>query len=220
VAGQQPNTNPSGRSLAPPSRPRGRWLLARSAWIVLSLLAVGFFVVSVPLYSAELRDVCAAGAQACSSKNLLTPENVRQLRGLGLPVGFYAAYNATPNAVFAGLSAVVGALIFLRRSEDKMALLVSLFLVVFGSATFADPRTRWRQPIPDCGCRSKGCSFLVRLLQRSSSTLSQAVTSCHAGPAGWLSPASPAGRRYTSSQTRCVIRSLLGRFSRAVTSRA
>jgi hypothetical protein len=116
-----------------------RLLLARLVWAAAALLALGLFVASVPLYFAHLKEVCTASAQACTSDlQRLTPENVRQLRALGLSMDFYATYVVAVNVLSVVGWSAVGVLIFLRRSEDRMAFLVSLFLVVFGSATLVE----------------------------------------------------------------------------------
>jgi hypothetical protein len=116
-----------------------RLLLARLLWAAAALLALGLFVASVPLYFAHLKEVCTASAQACTSDlQRLTPENVRQLRALGLSMDFYATYVVAVNVLSVVGWSAVGVLIFLRRSEDRMAFLVSLFLVVFGSATLVE----------------------------------------------------------------------------------
>ena len=118
----------------------GHWLLlARLAWAAAALLALGLFVASVPSYFAHLKEVCTASAQACTSDlQRLTPENVRQLRALGLSMDFYATYVVAVNVLSVVGWSAVGVLIFLRRSDDTMAFLVSLFLVVFGSATLVE----------------------------------------------------------------------------------
>jgi hypothetical protein len=116
-----------------------RLLLARLVWAAAALLALGLFVASVPLYFAHLKEVCTASAQACTSDlQRLTPENVRQLRALGLSMDFYATYVVAVNVLSVLGWSAVGVLIFLRRSDDTMAFLVSLFLVVFGSATLVE----------------------------------------------------------------------------------
>ena len=51
---------------------------------------------------------------------------------------FYATYVVAVNVLSVVGWSAVGVLIFLRRSEDRMAFLVSLFLVVFGSATLVE----------------------------------------------------------------------------------
>jgi len=61
-----------------------------------------------------------------------TPEGVRALQDAGLSVRTYALLNVVVDKVFQLVWLVVGALIFWRRSDDRMALLVSAFLVSFG----------------------------------------------------------------------------------------
>jgi len=111
---------------------RGRSLfLARTVWLVVALLAVAIFVAGAWLRFAELQQVCTASAGVCSQHSLLRPENVRELHSLGLSLGFWALYNSAMSVIFASVWWTVGAIIFARRSEDRMALLVSLFLVTF-----------------------------------------------------------------------------------------
>src|SRR3712207_7128905 len=67
-------------------------------------------------------------------RSLVTPEDARELRALGLSVTFYAAYKGAGlltivTLVFFGLAA----LIFWRRAEDPMALFGSFMLLVFRS---------------------------------------------------------------------------------------
>jgi hypothetical protein len=118
---------------------RGRWLLlARAAWMAVALLAVGVFVAGAGLRFLELQQVCTATASVCERHYLLTPENVRELRSLGLSPDLWALYIGATSIVFASVWWVVGATIFARKSEDRMALLVSLFLVTFTIAFWPD----------------------------------------------------------------------------------
>ncbi len=124
-----------------PSSPRlhGRWLaFARTAWLVVALLAVGIFVVGDRLRFTELQEVCTASVSVCTHWSLLRPENVRELHALGLSPEFWALYNGAMSIVFAAVWWAVGAVIFVRRSDDRMALLVSLFLVTFTIAFWPD----------------------------------------------------------------------------------
>ncbi|HET7273470.1 MAG TPA: hypothetical protein VFI90_20550 [Rubrobacter sp.] len=121
------------------SRLRGRsLLLVRTVWLVIALLAVAIFVAGIRLRFAELQQVCTASASVCSKHSLLMPENVRELSSLGLSLGFWALFNSAMSIIFASVWWAVGAIIFMRRSEDRMALLVSLFLVTFTIAFWPD----------------------------------------------------------------------------------
>ncbi|CAA9448117.1 MAG: ATP-binding region, ATPase-like [uncultured Rubrobacteraceae bacterium] len=64
----------------------------------------------------------------------LTPANIRELGTMGLSVGFYVGYLISVELVFAATSLAVGALIFWRKSDDRVALFLALALVTLGGA--------------------------------------------------------------------------------------
>jgi signal transduction histidine kinase len=111
-------------------------LLARASWLVVAVLVLGIFVVGEITYLAALQTVCLEAAEVCERQGLLTSETERELRELGLSVSFYATFDATINAVFVSAWLAVGALIFWRRSDNRMALLAAFFLITFGPVTF------------------------------------------------------------------------------------
>ncbi|HEX2181096.1 MAG TPA: hypothetical protein VHH10_02345 [Rubrobacteraceae bacterium] len=118
-----------------PAASRGRPLLIeRTAWLAASLLAVGIFVGGTFSYWGDLHEACTRAPELCSDRGLLTPQNVRELEGLGLSVGFHAAFEVVTTTLLAAVWVGVGAVIFWRRADDRMALLVSLMLVTFGTA--------------------------------------------------------------------------------------
>lgn len=126
------------RSAAPSRLSGGRLFLARTAWLVVALLAVALFVAGAWLRFAELQQVCTASASTCARQSLPTPENVQELHSLGLTLDFWALYSSVTSLIFASVWWMVGAVIFARRSEDRMALLVSIFLVTFTIAFWPD----------------------------------------------------------------------------------
>jgi hypothetical protein len=96
-----------------------RWfLLARVAWVVVAVVALGRFVTSVPARYDHLA-YPTTGVRAA-------------LAELGLSPAGYALYNVALDAVFVSVFAVVAGVIFWRRSDDPMALLVATMLVVWG----------------------------------------------------------------------------------------
>ena len=106
---------------ASPSSPtlRGSWLLlARVAWVAAALGALGQFVISVPARYSQLANP-TAGVRAA-------------LTELGLSAVGYALYNVTLDAIFVSICAAVAIVIFWRRSNDLVALLVATMLVVWG----------------------------------------------------------------------------------------
>jgi hypothetical protein len=98
---------------------RGRWLiLARAVWVAVAVTALGAFVISIPARYAQLSH---------------PPARVRAaILEAGLSAGGYALYNVALDAIFVSVFAAVAGVIFWRRSEDLMALLVATMLVVWG----------------------------------------------------------------------------------------
>src|SRR5215216_3654960 len=115
---------------------RGRWLLlARMAWVVMAITVLAIILFSIPSSFEHYSSVCTAASEVCSDERTVdqpTPEGVRALREMGLSVRSYALFYVVVEKIFQLVWFAVGAIIFFRRSEDRMALLVSLFLVTFG----------------------------------------------------------------------------------------
>src|SRR5918994_3351450 len=112
----------------------GRSLLrVRTVWLVVAALAVGFFVAGIPAEFALLQVPCTTPICATGQ---LPPTGLRSLRDLGFSPGSFAAYTVVMDIVFATVYGAVAGLIFFRRSDDPMALFVSLALLTFGTATF------------------------------------------------------------------------------------
>ena len=86
--------------------------------MAVAVVALGQFVISVPARYAQLAKP-TAGVRAA-------------LVELGLSAGGYALYNVILDSVFVSVFAVVAIVIFWRRSEDPVALLVATMLVVWG----------------------------------------------------------------------------------------
>ena len=123
---------------SPPKLHGRRLFLAKTAWLVVALFAVTIFVAGAWLRFMELQQVCMASANVCARQSLPTPENMRELHSLGLSLDVWALYESATSIAFASVWWVVGAAIFVRRSEDRMAFLVSLFLVTFTIAFWPD----------------------------------------------------------------------------------
>src|SRR5215212_7513483 len=126
----------STRASPPATTMRGGWLLlARVAWIAVAITALAIVLFSVPSSFEHYRSVCTAVSEVCSERAVgqPTPQGVRALGDVGLSLGSYALLNVVIDKVFELVWFAVGALIFWRRSDDRMALLVSAFLVTFGT---------------------------------------------------------------------------------------
>src|SRR5690349_6121249 len=113
----------------------GRWLLiARVSWIVLTLFLVILNAVMIPRYDALLQAHCQPGPQCFAIQ--LTPYDRKLLHQFGLPVGFVAAYQVTLDAISVLVCFALGALIFWRKSAERMALFCAFMLVLFSGAGF------------------------------------------------------------------------------------
>jgi hypothetical protein len=165
----------SARVASSPGDLRGRRLLVvRVAWVVVAVTALAIVVFSIPSSFEYYRDVCTAASQVCSERavNQATPEGVRALGDAGLSLRSYALLNVVVDKVFQLVWLAVGALIFWRRSDDRMTLLVSVFLVSFGPVSviptvantliFSQPA--WWLPVRGVEFVGTVCSTLFFLL--------------------------------------------------------
>src|SRR5437763_6222744 len=113
---------PGGAVAGPRARPgrAGRWrVLARTAWVAYALAALVIVILALPAFYAQY---------------LHPPLAVQAgLAQAGLSAAFYAAYNLAFMLLFITVYAAVAGLIFLRKPNDRMALIVALFLVTFGA---------------------------------------------------------------------------------------
>jgi hypothetical protein len=165
----------SRRASPPLTTLRRRWLLlARLAWVAVAITALAIVLFSVPSSFEHYRSVCTAASEVCSERAIEqpTPEGVRALQDVGLSVRSYALLNVAIDKVFELVWFAVGALIFWRRSDDQMALLVSVFLVAFGTVT-VDPteantlissQPAWWLPVRGVQIVGEICSVLFFVL--------------------------------------------------------
>jgi hypothetical protein len=111
----------------------GSWLvLMRVMWVVVVVLTVGLFIVSVPLNFAESHAICTTAS--CSDSNQLTLDQVHELQHLGLSFDFYTLFVTVLTIIFEIGYVATGAVIFWRKSNERIALVTSLYLVTFGAA--------------------------------------------------------------------------------------
>ena len=106
-----------------------RLVLARMVWMVLVVLIVAFYFANLPVYFAQLQTVCVHGV--CAQWQLTTA-NARTLHNAGFSIGLYAAFSLVLTLFLTLVWFAVGAFIAWRKSDDWLALLTSLFLVVQG----------------------------------------------------------------------------------------
>jgi hypothetical protein len=122
-----PATRRSDRSGAPDTRLRGRRLiLARVAWVAVVTLIVVPFLAKLPAYYTFLQTICTGATCGLGQPTL---DSAQAMQRLGLSVGAYAAFILALTLALAFLCFAVSAVIFWRRSDDWMALLVALAVV-------------------------------------------------------------------------------------------
>ena len=113
------------------TRLQGRWLVfARVMWFILVALAVLVFIFSLPIYIAQLSSVCSG--IACGTGQL-TPQIVETLRNHGFTIGEYVTITVVLAFIQAFVWFTVGGVLFWRKSDDWMALLVALMMVLLGT---------------------------------------------------------------------------------------
>ncbi len=118
-------------SYPPSTTLRGPWLLAaRLAWILLAVLSLSLLFAAVPSRYEQLLTV---SPQAETRVGQLLPEDASVLDDLGLSPSTYAWYFTALEVVSALPFVVVGGLVFLRRSDDWIALLNSITGILWSS---------------------------------------------------------------------------------------
>jgi hypothetical protein len=165
----------SSKVSPPPTTLHRRWLfLARTAWVMLAITALAIVVFSVPSSFEHYRSVCTAASEVCSERAVdqPTPEGVQAFQDAGLSVRTYALLNIVLDKVYQLVWFAVGALIFWRRSDDLMALLVSAFLVSFGpvavdttdAEALISSQLAWSLPVLGVNIVGNVCAVLFFLL--------------------------------------------------------
>ncbi len=136
--------------------------LVRIGWIVLVLCTLGVFFAGLPSYISHFQSVCP-GADCASGQ--LAPEQVRVVPILVAPVSNYPTYTLIFQIASALVWFAVGLVIFWRKSDDWMALLVALMLILWGAAdathVLAESQTLWRAPALALNLLAFGLVFLV-----------------------------------------------------------
>jgi hypothetical protein len=132
------------------TRLEGRGLiLARGIWLILVVLTLSLLVVSVPVRYQELLQVCVP--LHCNPMQLSSAD-VPALRLLHLSFSFYATYNLSLDIGYTLVFALIAAVIFWRRSDDRIGLFVSFTLIIYGAGfpptieALATAQPVWRLP--------------------------------------------------------------------------
>ena len=110
-------------------------ILARTVWVVISVLAVALWIASIPSGYVQYLTVCT---QALCQNQLATPDMVRSLQSAGLSLQFYALYITSLSIIFVLFFFAIGVIIAWRKSDDWMSLLVSITLIILGTVNQTD----------------------------------------------------------------------------------
>ncbi|HEX6478050.1 MAG TPA: hypothetical protein VF043_04330 [Ktedonobacteraceae bacterium] len=146
-----------------------RLLVARAVWIVLVIFTLGLFFISFATYAPR-----PGRSNALLQSYLLHPDtSVNGYIAFGAHLGALVGEYNTANIILIGLASlswiVVGCVIFWRKSDDWMALLVALALVLFGVAfspplatlyVLAGTHSVWRLLITSISVIAYGCMGL------------------------------------------------------------
>lgn len=114
-------------------------LLARIGWVSIAVVSFSLFLLGLLPYAAQLHMVCRTNSGACSLDGTLSPVGLQTLHDFGISLDGYIWYTLVVTVLVALVWAGVGLVIFLHRSDDWMALLVSLFLVMFNVTLSSGP---------------------------------------------------------------------------------
>jgi hypothetical protein len=106
-----------------------RLLATRAAWITFTVLLAGLSVTLLLEAYAHYPSACAE----CRPFWQLAPKDMLAVRELGVSVGLYAAYGLAIEMIYLLGFWVVGAAIFWRKVDDRLAFGFSLVLVIFGA---------------------------------------------------------------------------------------
>ena len=113
------------------TRLHGRWLIGvKVVWGAWAMLTVGLYVAILPAYLTQLQTICTENG--CASVQP-TPASALAFQHLGISVGDYAAFTFLLTIASTVVCFIVSGVIFWRKSDDWMALLVALMEVTTGT---------------------------------------------------------------------------------------
>ena len=131
-----------------------RWVpVLRWAWMICALLLLANFLASIPGYYRIMSTICPLPNQAdcTSSFGQLTASTMQTLSGWHISLDGYALYFAILDVLVSLLPWGIGLLLFWRKSNEWMGLLVSLLFVFFAGNGVANTFTALWTPDPSSG---------------------------------------------------------------------
>lgn len=125
--------NSSAVAFAQPFR-SSIWLkLARLLQVATICLAIGLFIVSIPLNYEQRSIIC--NTEPCPPEQL-TLESVQALNDMGMSVSSLVSLTIAVDLLVAVPYTVCAVIIFIRKPNELLTIFISVMLVVFGTATF------------------------------------------------------------------------------------
>jgi hypothetical protein len=126
----------------------GHWLIVvRVAWIVSVALTLVIFFACIPVYITQLETICSG--TGCAYRQL-SLEQATALHAGGFSLANYAAYNVVLVIISEVVFFTISLVIFWRKSNDWLALLFTLALILFGTVfvteTVAASHSIWSTP--------------------------------------------------------------------------
>lgn len=109
---------------------------ARLGWLFVTIMVIVLQVVGLPSLFQQLSTSCAGPIEICEELGQPTAEQAEELVTAGISLDGYATLMVGMELLMLAIWTSTGIIIFILRSNDWMAMLVSLMLIVFSSATF------------------------------------------------------------------------------------
>jgi hypothetical protein len=110
--------------------------VTQTAWLVVTVAVIVLLMIGLPALYGQLSTICDTADVICEELGRPTAEQARQLMAAGQTLERYAAFIVFAEVLMLAIWIGTGIVIFLLRRNDWMAMLVSLMLIVFSSATF------------------------------------------------------------------------------------
>jgi signal transduction histidine kinase len=153
----------AGRSGERQTQRQARWHIPRRVvWVVAALLVLVIFLGSLPDYLRQLQTTCT-GSRCTAGQ--LSPDSAQALQAHGLSLGDYALATLVLTLFLALVCFALGSVVCWRRSQDGMALLVALLVVLLSTTGVTNAvgptHSGWRWPALLLDIVSIGVFFLV-----------------------------------------------------------
>lgn len=103
-------------------------LIARGTLLVIAVLALLLFIAALPYHADHLHVLCQN--ILCGSSQTVS-QVTRELHQIGLTRDYFTAYGILIESCFGFVYLMIAALLFWRKSDNLMALIVAAFLITF-----------------------------------------------------------------------------------------